>query len=476
VNLRSTTVRFAGLVFLFQIIAGAVLLFGLGALLRSQSRDDAIRAAETMRADLLGTYAEGGTPALTTAIEMRTHRRIERSAVLFLSDARGQALAGNLARVPLGLVPTRTYVLMKVARPGHAAAEAMFLRAARLRDGGMLVTGTVVESERQLFAQLERATMLALILSILFAGFAAFVSTRLILDRLRATVATLGSVRRGDMSRRVPRDGASDAFGLLEDEVNLTLDRVEALNAELKLATDALAHDLKSPLTRLQFALESVARTVTEPAAQGAVDQALGESERLLVMIETALSITRAEAGIGRENFTPTNLAEMLETIVEIYAPMVEDEGRAIILDVAEPVEVPIHPQLMDQAIGNLVDNTLKYGAGTITLSLVQRGGCTIISVADEGQGIPADQRIEALSRFTRLDHARRGWGAGLGLSLVQAVAHLHGGSVELRDCAPGLKVAILLDSAPLDTPLRDTGLRGRSTRSLCDGWTYLDG
>jgi signal transduction histidine kinase len=441
---RSTTFRFAALVFLFQIVAAAVLLLGLGAVLRTQSRSDAVAVAETMRDDLLATYGQGGVPALTKAIAARTALPVERTAVLFLADPRGRPLAGNLDAAP-HLAPAKNYVLVKALRPGHPAPEAMFLRATRLADGGMLVTGTVVESARRFIALLEHATVVALGLSILFAAFAAFVSTRLILNRLQAPIATLGSVRGGDLSRRVPRDDTGDVFASLGSEVNQALDRVEALNAELKLATDSLAHDLKSPLTRMQSALDRMARTVAEPAAQAAVDQAMAESERLLAMIETALSITRAEAGLGRESFKTVDLPEMLATIVEIYAPVVEDEGRAIVFAAEGAVAIPIHRQLMDQAIGNLVDNAIKYGSGTITLSAVAAIDHVTIAVADEGAGIPRDKHAQALRRFARLDEARGGWGAGLGLSLVQAVAHLHGGRIELRTPEPGLEVAIVL-------------------------------
>lgn len=441
---RSTTFRFAALVFLFQIVAAAVLLFGLGAVLRTQSRSAAVDVAETMRVDLLATYDQGGAPALKNAIEARTAPSLERTAALSLTDRHGRTLAGNLESVPR-LTAAKTYALTEARRVGHPAPEAMFLRATPLRDGGLLVIGTVVEGERQFIALLEHATIVALGLSILFAAFAAFVSTRLILNRLQSTVATLGSVRAGDFSRRVPRDSTGDAFALLGSEVNQALDRVEALNGELKIATDSLAHDLKSPLTRLQSALDRMARTVVEPAAQAAVDQALAESERLLAMIETALSITRAEAGLGRESFKAVDLPDMLATIVEIYAPLVEDAGRTIALDAPHAITLPIHRQLMDQAIGNLVDNAIKYGAGPITLSASSGAHGVTIAVADAGRGIPQEQRALALRRFARLDEARGGWGAGLGLSLVQAVAHLHGGQVELRDHDPGLEVAIVL-------------------------------
>jgi len=452
VNSRSTTFRFAALVFLLQILTATALLLGVGAVLRSQARADAVDLAETVRTDLLATYADGGFAALTHAIQARTGSPSERTTVLFLTDDAGRAVAGSLLQVPRGVPPARGYFQVKALRHGQREPEAMLVRATRLANGGMLVTGTVVESQRHIFALLERATLAALALSIVFAGFAAFASTRLILNRLRDTITTLGRVRAGELSRRVPRDETGDAFARLGHEVNQALDRVEALNAELKLATDGLAHDFKSPLTRLRSALDRIVRTVDSPQALEAVDQALAESERLIAMIETALSITRAEAGIGRESFVPTDLSEMLATIVEIYAPLVEDGGRRIDLEAPATCILPVHRQLLEQALGNLVDNAIKYATGTITLSLDCQPTGASVTVRDEGMGIPEDQRAQALRRFTRLDEARGGWGAGLGLSLVQAVAHLHGGTVDLRDGAPGLAVTIHLG------PLIDDG------------------
>jgi signal transduction histidine kinase len=168
-----------------------------------------------------------------------------------------------------------------------------------------------------------------------------------------------------------------------------------------------------------------------------------------MAIVETALSITRAEAGMGRESLADADLSELLETVAEIYAPMVEDQGRAIVVVAPAALHMRVHRQLLDQALGNLVDNTLKYGAGTITLSLVPEADGAAVVVADEGPGIAPERREQALRRFTRLDEARGGWGAGLGLSLVQAVAHLHGGTVDLRDAAPGLAVRIRLVEPP---------------------------
>lgn len=450
---RSTTFRFAALVFLFQLITAAVLLFGPAALLRSQSHANAVAVAETMQDDLVQTYASAGLSGLAHAIDTRVSRRIERAAVVLLTDPSGKRIAGNLDKMPAGLALNAPYETVELTRSGHASPEAILMQSVRLPGGAVLVTGTVIESERQILALLKRTSMIALALSVVLAAFAAFVSTRLILNRLKASVSTLRAVRAGDLGRRVPRDDTGDAFALLGSEVNQALDRVASLNDELKLATDGLAHDLRSPLTRMRAALDRLAERVDDEAAQPFVDQALAETERLMAMIETALNITRAEAGIGRESFIPGDLSELLNNVAEIYAPLVEDKGRAIVVHAPAAFEMPVHRQLLDQTIGNLIDNTLKYGSGTITLSLRPEADGATISVADEGPGIAPHDREQALRRFSRLDQARRGWGAGLGLSLVQAVAHLHDGTVELRDAAPGLEVVIRLRIAPAPAP-----------------------
>ncbi|HKT85645.1 MAG TPA: HAMP domain-containing sensor histidine kinase [Novosphingobium sp.] len=443
---RSTTFRFAALVFLFQIITAAVLLLGPAALLRSQSRAQAVAAAENMRDDLLETYSDGGLPALVNAVDNRVSRGIERAAVLLVASPGGRPLGGNLDQLPPGLTPDVSYTQIKRRRAGHASSEAMLVQSLRLPHGYILLTGTVVESERQIISRLERASMIALALSVVFAALAAFFSTRFILNRLGASIATLSDVREGDLSRRVPPDDTGDAFALLGSEVNQALERVAALNDELKIATDTLAHDLKSPLTRMRTALDRMAQQVSDPGSQPFVEQALAESERLMTIIDTALSITRAEAGLGRESFAVSDLSELLNNVAEIYSPLVEEQGRAIVVKAPASFEMLVHRQLLDQLIGNLVDNALKYGAGTITLSLMPDGSGATITVTDRGAGIAPGRRGQALRRFSRLDEARGGGGAGLGLSLVQAVAHLHNGTVELRDGAPGLEVVVRLN------------------------------
>lgn len=416
-------------------------------MVRGQVFAGAAASAEVLRQDLLTVRQEGGDAALADAVTRRATRNVTPGTVLLLADAAGRPIAGNLSDWPPNVAPGGRAGAVDLYRIGHPLPEAMWVRATALPGGRRLLTGSVVEGERRAVRVLEAAMLFALSLAVAFAALASWLAARMIVLRLETTVVTLGAVRDGDLSRRIPDDAAGDAFADLAASVNATLDRVEALVAELTIATDGLAHDLKSPLTRLRAALERAAATVTGSAAQEAVDRALAEGERLLALVETALRITRAEAGIGAESFTPVDLGRELEDIAEIYGPLAEEAGRAIRVVSAAGVVRPVHRELLGQALGNLVDNALKYGAGTITLALTGGAGVATVSVADQGAGIAPEDREAALRRFGRLDSARSGTSAGLGLSLVAAVARLHGGAVRLGDATPGLVVAIDLPS-----------------------------
>lgn len=442
---RSTTLRFALLVFVLQIVAGVALLVATAAVVRNQVEKDAAVRADTLREDLLVIYRQGGLAALEDAVRVRTGRMMTPQTVLSLADEGGRPVAGNLAAWPPRILPGTRYAHSTLWRVDGSGPEAMLVRVTPLAGGARLLTGTIVDGEQRTIRFLQESAVVGLALATLFALLAAWLAARLIVSRLEATVATLEAVRAGDLGRRVADDASGDAFAALTAAVNRTLERIDGLVGELKIATDGLAHDLKSPLTRMRSALERAAIEVQQPAAQEAVDRAVAEGARVLAIVETALRISRAEAGVGRELFVPVDLAGELGDLAELYGPVAEDAGRSITVDAPVAVKLEVHRELLGQALANLIDNALKYGAGAIRLRLEVASDTVIVAVEDSGPGIAPDCREKALSRFGRLDEARTESGAGLGLALVGAVARLHGGTVALADAAPGLSVRLTL-------------------------------
>ncbi|MHA3791074.1 sensor histidine kinase [Rhizorhabdus wittichii] len=443
---RSTFLRFAALVFLLQLVGAALLLATVHQLTQDQIGDEAEAHAEQLRDQFLHSYRQGGFAALGAAMAARAQPGRAPGAALLLVDRDGRAVAGNIAEWPPSLPPSATAATLDLFRIGHEQSEQIYLVATPLAGGGRLLTGHVVESELRFTVILEEAMVSAFAVAVALAAFAAWSSTRLIHGRLAATVGTARAVAAGHLDRRVPVDGSDDAFDALGIAINAMLDRIAALMAELKIATDGLAHDLRSPLTRLRSTLERALDASEGEEARGAVARAIDEGDRLLTMLDTALRISRAEAGLGRESFVDLDLSAMVEDMVEVYGPLAEDNGFEIVADAPPGITGHVHRELLGQALANLIDNAMKYGAGRIVVAARPTpAGDTVISVGDDGPGIPEAQRPEALRRFGRLDAARSKAGAGLGLALAAAVARLHDGALELHDNGPGLRVELHL-------------------------------
>jgi len=447
---RSTFLRFAALVFLLQIAGAAILLATVHQLTRDQIGDEAAAHAVELRDRLLLDYRRGGFAGLRAAVASDATAGRASGGAMLLVDRLGRPVAGNIAEWPPSMPPASTSATIDLFRVGHEESEQIYLVATPLAGGGRLLTGHVVESELRFTVILEEAMASAFAMAVALAAFAAWSSARLVHGKLAATVATARAVTAGNLHRRVPVDGSDDAFDALGETINRMLDRIAALMAELKIATDGLAHDLRSPLTRLRSTLERALDASEGEEARAAVARAIDEGDRLLTMLDTALRISRAEAGIGRESFVDTDLSAMVEDMVEVYGPLAEDNGFEIVADAQPGITAHVHRELLGQAIANLIDNAMKYGAGRIVVSAERSldGRTILIGVGDDGPGIPAEQRPEALRRFGRLDAARSKAGAGLGLALAAAVARLHDGALELHDNDPGLRVVLRLTSA----------------------------
>ena len=447
--LRASSTRFFLLVFVLQLVSTATLLL----FVRHASADELTRQSHllvtALRDDLIDDWREQGAPGLRALIGARLRGTGARDAAILLDDPRGDRLAGNIADWPPPVPLGGGWQVLPLYRLGRVAPEQMGVLGTRLPDGTHLLVGHVIEDDLRISRLIGEAMLAAALLAIPLALIGAIVATRVVSIRVERIAETARRVGQGDLTVRVPTDPhAGDAFAQLAHAINRMLARIEALVGELRVVTDSLAHDLRSPLTRLRATIERAARETDDEAALGALDRVATEADLLLAMLTTALQISRAEAGIGRDRFVATDLGRMIEDLAEMYGPLAEERG--LVLTASGGGEAPVHRELLGQAIANLADNAMKYGraGGSIRLGVARVGDRLRLSVDDDGPGIPPDRRDEALRRFARLDPARAAGGAGLGLALAAAVARLHGGTIVLADNAPGLSVTIAVPAA----------------------------
>jgi signal transduction histidine kinase len=256
----------------------------------------------------------------------------------------------------------------------------------------------------------------------------------------------VADIMAGDLSRRIPADGAGDDFSQLVDNLNRMLERIESLLEGVRQVSDNIAHDLRTPLARLRNRLDELQKeTGRGRAGTELVEQAIREADGLLATFGALLRIARIEAGARRSGFVPVDLAALARDVVELYEPVAEESGRSLRLEALASPVVQGDPELLSQALANLVDNALKYGAdgAPVDVQVAEIDGAPCLTVSDAGPGIPEGERTAVFRRFHRLDSSRASPGSGLGLSLVAAVAGLHRVDVRLGDAGPGLRAEL---------------------------------
>jgi signal transduction histidine kinase len=280
--------------------------------------------------------------------------------------------------------------------------------------------------------------------------------SRKLLTRIDALAATTRTIMDGDLAGRLPVTGSGDELDRLSESLNLMLARIEQLMAGLREVSDNIAHDLKTPLNRLRNRVEQALREpYGEVAYREALERTIEEADELIKTFNALLSIARLEAGAGGESREKLDVSALLRDVAELYEPVADERGIELRADTDGPIFVRADRQLLGQAIANLIDNALKYGAPEpssgngsrpeVEVSAVMKGSTAEIVVTDGGPGVPVADRERVLDRFVRLEASRSEPGSGLGLSLVAAVARLHGGSLRLEDNEPGLRVVLAL-------------------------------
>jgi signal transduction histidine kinase len=280
--------------------------------------------------------------------------------------------------------------------------------------------------------------------------------TRRVLKRVDAMTDTTRKIMDGDLTGRLPIAGTGDELDRLADNLNAMLERIEALMLGLKEVSDNIAHDLKTPLTRLRNRAEEALRGAEDESQyRAALESTIEESEALIRTFNALLMIARAESGQARDGMAEVDAAEIARGVGELYEPLADDKGIVLKVDAPQPAPVHGNRELISQALANLLDNAIKYGAPSrdpvngaeaeIVVRAVGEGDRIVITVADGGSGIAEADRGRAVERFVRLEQSRSQPGSGLGLSLASAVARLHGGELKLEDNGPGLRTVISL-------------------------------
>ena len=470
---RSTAFRLTLVYLLVFILYAAALLayFALntGRLIAEQIRE----TVDAEITDLTEQYTIGGLRQLILTVE---NRSLQPGSSLFLVTApTGQALAGNVGSLAPGVLDKNGWSETVYRRLGEQATaeHKALVRVAQLTGGFRLLVGRDLEEHarmREIIVAAARGSVALIIVLGLGGGF--FVARR-VLRRFDAVTETTQRIMAGDLSGRLPVTGIGDELDRLAINLNVMLERIEALMRGLKEVSDNIAHDLKTPLTRLRNRCEAALRTAkSESDYRAALHGMIEESDGLIRTFDALLMIARAESGQARDNMTEFDAAEIVRGVCELYEPVAEEKGLKLTIDAPESAPIKGNRELLSQALANLIDNAIKYARpvqngeaaaqngepaalkaeaaaqkppAEIALTVRGEGKRVLIVVADRGPGIAEADRNRAVERFVRLDQSASEQGSGLGLSLAAAVARLHGGELRLEDNAPGLRVVISL-------------------------------
>ena len=418
----------------------------------------------TIQAEIQGLverYDQEGLQGLTALIAERVNRQqATGNSIYLLTTFTLQPVVGNLDRWPSNASRDNDWIEFSLDRDEqtnetHLARAKIF----RLPEKYGLLVGRdinqLTEAKRRIIQALARGLVIMVLLA--FAG--GLVLSRRTVRKIERINQTTKSIMSGDLSRRVPVTGRNDDFDQVADNLNQMLDRIQMLMEDVRRVSDNIAHDLRTPLARLRQHLEE-ARLQEDPDSKSAInlEQSIKEADSLLATFNALLRIARIEAGQVRAGFSRIDFHTLLQDIAEFYEPLIEEKHQTLETTLQADIKSQGDQNLLFQAFANVVENAIKYtpDGGHLSLSLVQLSAELVVTIADNGPGIPESERGKVFRRFCRLDQSRSSSGNGLGLSMVSAVIALHRGAISLQDNAPGLRAVIRL---PLTTSSAKTQL-----------------
>ena len=462
--LRTTTFKLT-LVYLTVFAIFAAFLLGYFALnTRRLITEQITQTVDAEIAGLAEQYQQGGIRRLVFVIEARSKR--PGSSLYLLTTPAGETVAGNVGSLPPGLLNRQGWSETAYRRQEEQemAEHHALVRVFQLTGGFRLLVGRDLEERERLYDIILAAGNWSTAIVIILGLLGGFFVTRRVLRRVDAMTETTRTIMAGDLAGRLPMAGTGDELDRLALNLNQMLERIEALMRGLQEVSENIAHDLRTPLTRLHNRTEEALRTAkTETEYRSALEATLEESNGLIRTFNALLMIARAESGQARENMTQLDAAEIANSVAELYEPLAEEKGLALAVDAPDPLPTHGNRELISQALANLLDNAIKYAmpadkaadaaANEITVKAWSDNNHAYLAVGDRGPGIAEAERGRVVERFVRLDPSRSVPGSGLGLSLVSAVARQHGGELRLEDNGPGLRAVLVLPRASVPPP-----------------------
>jgi signal transduction histidine kinase len=457
--LRTTAFQLT-LVYLLVFVLFAVSLLGYFALnTRRLITEQITRTVTSEVGRLREQYREAGIRGLVLFIDLRSRR--PGSNLYLVTTPTGESLAGNVGALAPGALDHPGWVealYRRIEAPDDTEHRALVL-VVELPGGFRLLVGRDLEERERIYGIIANAGRWSFALVVVLGVAGGFFVSRRVLKRIDAMTDMAHTIMAGDLAGRLPIAGTGDELDRLAENVNAMLERIEALMGGLKEVSDNIAHDLKTPLTRLRNRCEQALRTAkSDGDYRAALESTIAESDELMRTFDALLMIARAESGHARDNMTEFDAAAIARDIGDLYEPLAEQNG--LVLKVEAPLVAPVrgNRELISQALANLIDNAIKYASpdaskihGAMAEVVVKAGAegeRITLAVEDRGPGIAESERGRVVERFVRLEQARSQPGSGLGLSLASAVARLHGGELKLEDNHPGLRSVIVLPRA----------------------------
>ncbi|MEJ1118469.1 HAMP domain-containing sensor histidine kinase [Phyllobacterium sp. CCNWLW109] len=449
--LKMTAVRLSALYLLLFTICALGLVFYMTSssvkLLTSQTETAINEEVEGIGR----AYQRGGIASLVRAIDRRGRQP---GAFLYLvADPAGRIVAGNVQSIEVGVLQTDGWISRPISYERYnegtdPQTHTAIARVIVLPNGIRVMVGRDLGEPEQVRLVVRRALFAALGTMGIGACLIWFFVGRRALHRIDEVSVASQRIMGGDLAGRLPVNGSGDEFDRLSENLNGMLARIQELNEGVRHVSDNIAHDLKTPLTRMRNRAESaLSNAKTTKAYRAAIEDMIADSDLLIRTFNAILMISRLESGYSSETMEPLPLSVIVEDVFELYEPLAEEAGITLSLGAMDATPVKANRELIGQTISNLVDNAIKYATGDkpveVRLSVEKHDRGTAIVVSDNGPGIPPDQVERATERFVRLEESRSQPGSGLGLSLAKAVMKLHGGTLELHDNAPGLRAVL---------------------------------